>query len=269
MISVRIFSALSCRNLCRGKAETVHSLPEGLLSEQRPSRFLLALSVRHVHEGRRIEEHRRLRTGLRLRHVLAYGSRALSRVSQKQLHGRAADRWLQGLPDLPSWNVHLPASRARSRSLPRQMFTGHVFGYGTRSLRSVSQELLPAPARRDHVRRVSHEHVYRRAWFGRSRGVQACPVHRQRVSARRSLRADGTRRALLLSGRLLWETLRDRHRRVRVSAVLQWCYLYRSAARLQVSMRQQLFRRQLPGGEVGLCERHMSGKSHVQGRTWI
>lgn len=117
--SLHIFSTLSCRNLRRREAKAVYILPEGLLSEQRPSRFLFALSIRHVYEGRRIKEHRRLRTGLRLRYVLAYRSRALPRVSQKQLHRRAADRRLQGLPDLPSWNIHLPTSRAWSRSLPR------------------------------------------------------------------------------------------------------------------------------------------------------
>lgn len=247
----------------------MYSLSEGLLSEQRPSRCLLALSIRHVYEGRRFEEHRRLHTGLRLRNVLAYRSRAMPRVSQKQLHRRAADRRLQGLPDLSSWNIHLPTSRAWSRSLPRQMFAGHVFGYGTRSLRPMPQEFLPASARRNHLRRVSHEHVYRWTWFGRPRGVQAYPVHRQYVSARRSLRANGARYTLLLSSRLLWKTLRDRYRRVRVSAVLQWCHLHRSAARLQVSVRQRLFWHQLPGGEIGLFKRYVSGKSHVQGRTWI
>lgn len=247
----------------------MHVLPEGLLSEQRPSGRLFALSIRNVHERGRIEEHRRLHTGLRLRHVLADRSGTLPGMPEEQLHRRAASRRLQGLPDLSSWNVHLSAGRSGSRSLPRQMLARHVLGHGTRPVCPVPQELLPTAARRDHLRRMSHEHVHGQLGRGGPRGMQARSVYRQRVPTRWPLRAYGTRRALLLPGRLLRPTLRDRHRRVRVPAVLQRCHLHRPAAGVQVPMRQRLFRYQLPGGKVRLHERHVPGEGYVQERAWV
>ena len=268
-LSISICSALSSRYVRRRKAETVHVLPQGLLPEQRSPRIVFALSFRHVHARGRFQEYRRLYTGLRVRHVLAYRSRAVSRVSQEQLHGRTAGRWLQGLSDLPGRDVHLSAGCAWSRSVQSQVFTGHVLRHGAGSLCTVSQGLLPAATRGHHRRRVPDEHVHRWSRRGRSRRVQAGAVHRQRVPTRWLVRADGSRCPVPLPRRFLRQALRGGHRRVCFPALLQRGYVHRSATGLQMPVRQRVFRDQLSGGEVGLFERHVPGEGDVQGRAWV
>lgn len=262
-------SALSSRDVRRGKTEAVHVLSERLLPEQRSPRIVFALSFRHVHARGRFQEHRRLYTGLRVRHLLAYGSRAVSRVSQEQLHGRTAGRWLQGLSDLSGRDVHLSAGSTWSRSVQSQVFTWHVLRHGAGSLCTVSQGLLPASTRGHHLRRVSDQHVHRWSRRGRSRRVQAGAVYRQRVPTRWLVRADGPRCPVPLPRRILREALRGRHRRVRFPTLLQRSHVHRFASGLQVPVRQRVFRDQLSGGEVGLFERHVPREGHVQGRAWL
>jgi hypothetical protein len=176
----------------------MHIVSKRLLSKQRSPRLLLALSIWHVHERRRIEKHRRLHTCLRLRHLFAHRTGTVSRVSQEQLQRRATDGRLQELPNVSGGHIHLPTSRPRQGEVSGQMLPRNVLRHGTLALRPVPQGLLPTPARRHYVQRVPHQHVHRQIRGRRPRRMQARPMHRQRLPTRWTLRTHGPRSPVLL-----------------------------------------------------------------------
>jgi len=193
------------------------------------------MSQRDLHQGTGIQEPEGLRPGVRLRNLLADRPRSLSRMSQKQLHVGAAHVRLQGVRVVSVRHVHVPAVRSQQGFLQRyrvdrrgprfpreppndpirfvrsQMPAGPIFGDGFGAVLGVPGQLLSDGQRTDRVHGVSDQHEDERRGRGEPRRVPIDRVRRELVLARRTVRAARPRDPVLLSGRVLGETLRRRH----------------------------------------------------------
>jgi len=120
------------------------------------------------------------------------------------------------------------------------MSAGPVFGNGFGAVFALSRELLSDGQRTDGVRGMSDEHADQRRGRDGTGRMSIDRVHRKLVHARRTLRAARPRCPMFLSGWILREAVRNRHRRVRVAAVLQRRFVHRPTAGLPLPVQERL-----------------------------
>lgn len=197
-------------------------------------------------------------SGLRIWNVLTDGIGPLSGMPARQLHRHSTTWRIHRLPGLPGrCSIHPPAGRSFGCHLPTQMRTRNLLRHRAGSLRRLPQSLFPTDGRQNVVRGMSRLGHDGRHGSQESRRVPAAGLQGRILPERRIVSSSNSHGLLLLSFRIQRTLLRSQHRRLRLTAVLQWRNVSRSRAGLPLLLPARLFRPPVSRRRVELQRHHL------------
>jgi hypothetical protein len=143
-------------HLCSQWRQELRPVPARILPRPGTVGILQTLPSWNVHPLRRLQDCRRMCSGLRIRHLLPDRIGPLSGMPSRQLHGHSTTWRIHRLPGLPGrCSIHPPAGRSFGCHLPTQMRSRNLLRHRTGSLRCLPQSLFPNDGRQNVVRGMS------------------------------------------------------------------------------------------------------------------